>query len=184
MRNFFYWLLVCCPLFSHPHVFVEAGFEVVLEKEKAHVRVLWQFDEMTSMMLLMDFDTNGDGILDAKEVAFLKEHAFDHLEPFGYYTVIGKKGEETPPPALSFFHARAQGVHLFYEFAFSFPLKPNAKTLTLGCYDKDNLVAFFLKGPLSVTSPLKNRQISYHTKRENRDFYDASLLQITWKDTP
>lgn len=120
MRNFFYWLLVCCPLFSHPHVFVEAGFEVVLEKEKAHVRVLWQFDEMTSMMLLMDFDTNGDGILDAKEVAFLKEHAFDHLEPFGYYTVIGKKGKKRHlPPSLFFTHA-PKGSIFFMSLPFPF----------------------------------------------------------------
>ncbi|SMR84070.1 ABC-type uncharacterized transport system, substrate-binding protein [Aliiroseovarius halocynthiae] len=53
------------PLASHPHVFIDAGANLIFDDagQLAAVRVFWAYDEFYSMLLIEDngLDTDGDG---------------------------------------------------------------------------------------------------------------------------
>jgi ABC-type uncharacterized transport system substrate-binding protein len=63
------------PASAHPHVFIDAGVELRFDSagQLAAVRVVWVYDDLTSMMILADrgFDPDGDGKLTAAETAAL-----------------------------------------------------------------------------------------------------------------
>lgn len=150
MRFFLFWFLVPIILLAHPHVFVDVELDIILNKTEADVKIIWRFDEMTSSMILMDFDMNGDGKLDEKESIFLKEEAFDHLKSLGYYTVISIDKKEFSPHSIDSFRAYFEENKILYEFSFSFQIPEKIKSFNIGCYDEDNLVAFFLSPSIKV----------------------------------
>ncbi|MBE0496035.1 MAG: DUF1007 family protein [Campylobacterales bacterium] len=182
MKIFGAWILACSFFWGHPHVFVDASFDLTLHKTQADIHVFWRFDEMTSMMLLMDFDKNGDGKLDEEEVRFLQQEAFNHLASLNYYTFIA---HHTTTPLLitpKHFQAHTDGLHVTYSFRLTIPLDPNSSSLVVSCYDEDNLVAFFLEETVKATTSRSNTALSHTFKREDRDFYSATLLYLHWKE--
>ena len=54
----------------------------------------WTFDEMFSVMISEDFDSDHNQTLDTKEVAVIKEKAFGYIAPYNYY--IHVKIDRTP----------------------------------------------------------------------------------------
>lgn len=62
-------------LFAHPHVFVDAHVDVQSDK----ILLVFSFDEMTSSMLMSDYDKNKDKKLDDKEIAFNEKRPFQYV---------------------------------------------------------------------------------------------------------
>ena len=61
-------LLACAtPLGAHPHIFVDTGFEVILDAEGrlTHLRITWAYDEFYSLLVTEDrgLDPDYDGVL-------------------------------------------------------------------------------------------------------------------------
>ena len=68
MKKIILFLLLTITLFAHPHTFIEVypTLEVKDSKfEKIHFK--WVLDEMSSTILIMELDANGNGRIDKKE---------------------------------------------------------------------------------------------------------------------
>lgn len=63
--------LAAAPAGAHPHVFIDAGVEFRFDDQGrlAALRVVWVYDDLTSLMILSDrgFDGDGDGSLTPEE---------------------------------------------------------------------------------------------------------------------
>jgi ABC-type uncharacterized transport system substrate-binding protein len=94
------------PVAAHPHIFVEAGVEVVFDNAGriAGVRLSWTYDEFFSFMLTSDLglDMDGDLAMSEEELATLAGQVLDWPVEFGgdlYLTqrdqqiALGPRGE-------------------------------------------------------------------------------------------
>tara|TARA_R100000655_G_scaffold105541_2_gene153865 strand:- start:48 stop:698 length:651 start_codon:yes stop_codon:yes gene_type:complete len=92
-------LLACAtPLGAHPHIFVDTGFEVILDAEGrlTHLRITWAYDEFYSLLVTEDrgLDPDYDGVLTEAEVASLNGFDMRWVEGFNGDTVLLNGGEE------------------------------------------------------------------------------------------
>ncbi len=73
--------LLPAPAFAHPHIFIDAKFEVVAAPDGSisELRNVWRFDEVFSSSVLLDFDKTGNLTLDASELK-----------------AVGKNGQKLP----------------------------------------------------------------------------------------
>ncbi|MFG6589671.1 DUF1007 family protein [Sulfitobacter sp. 1A12157] len=92
-------LLACAtPLGAHPHIFVDTGFEVIVDAEGrlTHLRITWAYDEFYSLLVTEDrgLDPDYDGVLTQAEVASLNGFDMQWIEGFNGDTVLLEGGEE------------------------------------------------------------------------------------------
>lgn len=92
-------LLACATsLGAHPHIFVDTGFEVILDAEGrlTHLRITWAYDEFYSLLVTEDrgLDPDYDGVLTEAEVASLNGFDMRWVEGFNGDTVLLNGGEE------------------------------------------------------------------------------------------
>ncbi len=86
------------PLGAHPHIFVDTGFEVIVDAEGrlTHLRITWAYDEFYSLLVTEDrgLDPDYDGVLTEAEVASLNGFDMRWIEGFNGDTVLLNGGEE------------------------------------------------------------------------------------------
>ena len=86
------------PLGAHPHIFVDTGFEVIVDAEGrlTHLRITWAYDEFYSLLVTEDrgLDPDYDGVLTEAEVASLNGFDMRWVEGFNGDTVLLNGGEE------------------------------------------------------------------------------------------
>jgi ABC-type uncharacterized transport system substrate-binding protein len=79
--------LPAAPVAAHPHVFVDAGVEIVFDEAGriAGVRLSWTYDEFFSLMLTEDLglDPDGDLAMTEPELAALSQSVLDWPADFG-----------------------------------------------------------------------------------------------------
>jgi ABC-type uncharacterized transport system substrate-binding protein len=80
---------------AHPHVFVEANLEVVRDDAGliTEVRHVWRFDEVFSSTVVLDFDENGDGVLDKGELDIVASETKQSLAEYNFFTEIRNAGD-------------------------------------------------------------------------------------------
>lgn len=98
VKNLFrkFWIAVLVSLFAgsgafaHPHVFVEASLEIVLDKDGrfSKLRQVWRFDELFSATVVLDFDKNNDGSLDEAELATVSATVKKTISEFDFHTAM------------------------------------------------------------------------------------------------
>jgi len=82
-------------VFAHPHTFIEVKPTIkIVDNQINNLRIKWTLDEMTSMMLLMEFDKNSDGKIDKEENTFIYENYFSSLENQNFYMQIHSNKKE------------------------------------------------------------------------------------------
>lgn len=54
--------LAAAPLAAHPHIFIDTGFELILDEagHMTHVRVSWQYDDFYSLLITEDMALDTD----------------------------------------------------------------------------------------------------------------------------
>ena len=113
------FLIILVPLtgIPHPHVFISqrTGF-VFDDKGLAGFRVSWTFDEMFSVMISEDFDSDHNQTLDTKEVAVIKEKAFGYIAPYNYYIHVRIDGKPFEVKFIKAFNAWLDNGTVCYEF--------------------------------------------------------------------
>ena len=86
------------PLGAHPHIFVDTGFEVIVDAKGrlTHLRITWAYDEFYSLLVTEDrgLDPDYDGVLTQAEVASLNGFDMQWIEGFNGDTVLLEGGEE------------------------------------------------------------------------------------------
>lgn len=88
------WLLPAAA-FAHPHIFADARLEIVADasNQVTELRNVWRFDDLFSASVIMDFDKNSNGQLDADELQEIGQTVLDSLEEYNYYTTIMDNGK-------------------------------------------------------------------------------------------
>ena len=145
MKFFLLALMGAVTLWAHPHSFIDLSITVEMEGE--HIGKLtqkWVYDEMTSMTLLMEFDGDGNGVLDDAETAYVRDNYLDAIIAQGYFNhvTVGGKAVATPPARFDMVLEKGRVAYLFiFDYSKVTPALP----LAVSFYDDENFVAFDLK---------------------------------------
>lgn len=138
------FLLFINNLFAHPHTFIDV-FPTIDNKseqiEKIHFK--WSFDEMTSQVLIMEFDQNFNGKIDKDEIAYIKENYFLGLEEFNFYTDIKISNKSIKTKPINFTSSIDDNLRVSYEF--DIIINTNKNNLNIEFYDTEMFTAFMLK---------------------------------------
>jgi ABC-type uncharacterized transport system substrate-binding protein len=124
--------------FAHPHIFAEARLEVETTENGrvSELRHVWRFDEVFSSSVMLDFDRNGDLVLDNSELASISEVVTDSLSDFDYYTSLtidGADGSISLPEPIKVSFQDGQ-LLMFFAVLPKEPL-PLDGTIAVGVYD-------------------------------------------------
>ncbi|ACL56051.1 DUF1007 family protein [Methylobacterium nodulans] len=160
---------------AHPHVWVQARSEVVLDEARNLVgmRVSWTFDPDYSAFAVLNLDSKRDGVPDPDKLATLARERVAALAETGYFVQAKLNGRPLAfsPPGDA--RAEYRDGRLTLSFTLAPLASPGAvRTLVVTTSDPDFYVAFGLApGPeavrlagspaclLKVTHPAKEARI-------------------------
>jgi ABC-type uncharacterized transport system substrate-binding protein len=124
-------------LSAHPHCFIDVYPAVDGKK----LTVKWVFDQMSSQMLVMDFDRDRDGQFSDAESAAVYKEGFESLREYGYYTKFFSGGAPLATGQAEGFRAAIDGFRVQYRFALSLP----EGATSVRFYDEENYSAFVVE---------------------------------------
>ena len=143
-KIFFIPILLSSLLFSHPHTFIDVYPTVEVKNHKiTTIHFKWILDEMTSSMLIMEFDQNGDLEIDRNENHYAYKNYFLLLENIDFYTEIRLNDKLQAFPKPINFKATIENNRVCYSFdiAGSYDIKD----FKIDFGDPDFFVAMVLK---------------------------------------
>lgn len=161
-------LLLATTLFAHPHIFVETRVDIQPEK----TWILWTFDEMTSSMLMTDYDKNKDKKLDANEVAFMRKDHFETLGPYSYFVRLFDGNDESDTKTILDFTASYTNNKVMYLM--SIPTS-QLKNYELHFYDGEMYVAMIVK-PSYLTCA---KEFKCKVEGYDADFYYGYKVMVS-----
>ncbi len=173
MKYIYLILLYTISLWGHPHTFIEIYPTIKVKDNKiTKIHFKWKFDEMTSSMLLMEFDANGNGKIDKNENIYIYLNYFIRLGDYNFYTDIkinDKIHNFTKPKN---FKATIEN----FKICYSFDIKENynIKNLKIDFGDEDFFIAPILKKEFTKITGATAKI----TELDN-DFYFGYRLELT-----
>ncbi len=117
MKLFFTFILFLSSLYAHPHTFIDVYPTIEVKDAKIKsMHFKWVLDEMTSTMLIMDLDKDGNGKIDEKENLFIEKEYFSMFKDYSFYTHIkvNKKTVKFKQPTN--FKATIENYRICYSF--------------------------------------------------------------------
>lgn len=139
---FFLWTVTA---WGHPHSFVDLSVTVEMQGDRVGTLTQkWLYDEMTSSILMMEFDADGNGVLDDAETAFVRENYLDAIIESGYFNHITAGGKAVATPPARFELALEKG-RIAYLFIFDYSQVARDLPLAVSFYDAENFIAFEMK---------------------------------------
>lgn len=145
------------PALAHPHVFIDAGFAIVIDESGAltHVRTTWAYDEYYTLLISEDLniDQDYDGVLTAEESARLTGFDMQWIEGFNgdlEATLDGTPITLSGPlePTATILKGRIVTTHL--RRVESSPLL-TGRSLSLKPYDPTYYTAYSVTLPVTIT---------------------------------
>lgn len=104
-------------VFSHPHVFVDAGIEIELDdKGIKGIWQYWTFDEYYSAWLVNEYDRDPAGDFTEDALKLIYEQTFMNLKHHGYFTKIIQGKEKSAATHVEHFSVKIQNNHAVYSF--------------------------------------------------------------------
>jgi len=182
MRVLFCSIIFISYCFGHPHVFVDTKFDISIEKNTLQAYAYWYFDEMTSQVMLMDFDKNKNNKIDSNELLIIKKEAFEHLKELNYYTFIYQNKKNLSLSQPTDFSCFLTDKRIGFKFKVTTIFDPSKNNLKIGSFDMDNLTAFQMDRNSKINlqnKTLQNLNLQYVT--EDYDYYVAEMLLLNWK---
>lgn len=153
-------LLLCClapaPGGAHPHVFIDAGLDVMIDTQNrvTAVRVTWVLDDFTTLVLLQDkgMDPDGDGLLTRAELDILAGSEADWGDDFGGDIALESAGAPVALNRPNGFAARYENGRLITSHLRPLitPVDVSAAPLTARIYDPTFFVAYDVTLPITV----------------------------------
>ncbi|MBL0687171.1 MAG: DUF1007 family protein [Sulfurospirillum sp.] len=138
------FLLNTVNLSAHPHTFIDLHPNLHVEDGTiVKTEFKWKMDDMTSAMLIMEFDANNNGKIDKEESDFIYENYFLSLKSYNFYTEVEVDGKTMTLPKIKNFRATIEDNRIcyFFELDESF----SAKNTIFKFSDKEMFVAIMLK---------------------------------------
>ncbi len=169
MRFLYTWLL-CLPLalWAHPHVFIDAHVDIQQER----TWIVWSFDEMTSAMLMDEYDKNKNQKLEPEEIASLKKNHFLPMAPYSYFVYVFDGQDERLVTTILDFTASLENNKLVYIF--SIPT-PQLDHYELHFYDSEMYIAMIVKPEfLTCNAPIQCKVEGY-----DADFYYGYKVNVS-----
>lgn len=136
-------VLLPAPAFSHPHVFIENRVVLTFaDNQLTGFSTDWQFDEIFTEDMLHQFDTDGDGAINASESEAMGAETLPNLAGFRYFTQASVDGADFPDLAPSGFTARVEAGVLHFVLSFTLPqaIDPKKQKLRLEISDRSYYV--------------------------------------------
>lgn len=166
LKLFFCCLFVTFGL-AHPHIFIDT--KVAVEKEK--IIISWVFDEMSSSILIADYDKNKNKALEQNEIDFMEKDHFRPLENYNFFAAIFENGKESGIKTYTTFNASIENGKLVYRFDIP---KPKSKLYEIRFFDPEMYVAMLVnkKDVKCYTGT------SYETKGYDADYYYGYKVTI------
>lgn len=159
-------------LFAHPHTFIEVYSTIEVKNNiTSKIHFKWKLDEMTSSMLIMEFDQNSDGKIDKKENFFIYSSYFVSLSDYNFYTDIKIKNKIQIFPKPKNFRATIENNKICYSF--DIDKEYNINDLKFDFGDEDFYVAMILKKEF-----VKILGASVKITELDNDFYFGYRLEL------
>ena len=176
IRTFIFLSLLPLLSFAHPHVFADVALKIELKNSQINtVQISWHYDEMTSQMLLMDYDKNRDGKFDKKESLFFKEQVFDTLKQYEYYTHIKIDGKKIPIDKLvKEFFLTFEKNKFIVNYIISLQETKQKSSIDIGFWDKEFYSSFDID-PAFVTF---NKKLKFEIEEVEEDIYMGVVLKL------
>lgn len=142
-------------LTAHPHIFVDTKFELIVDDggQLTDVRVIWEYDELYSLLITEDnsLDPDGDGLLTEAEITKLTGFDMQWGDGFNGDLVIadGDTRVTLSGPrdiTVSFADGRIKTTHVR---ALKKPISPG-ETATIKAYDPTYYTAYEVTRPVTV----------------------------------
>lgn len=159
-------------LLAHPHTFIEIYPTIEVKNnimDKIHFK--WQLDEMTSSMLIMEFDQNANLKIDKDENQYIYENYFIALKDYNFYTDIKVKNKIQLFPKPNNFKTTIENNRVCYSF--DIDTKYNIKDTKFDFGDEDFFVAMILKKKFVTT-----KGASAKVTELDNDFYFGYRLEL------
>jgi ABC-type uncharacterized transport system substrate-binding protein len=170
-KYFFSLLLFINTLLAHPHTFVDIFPTVDSKSDKIEtINFQWSFDEMTSQLLVMEFDQNMNGKIDKDELQYIKESYFNPLADYNFYTDIKIKGKTIKTSPINFTVKIDKNMKIVYQF--DIKIDSNKNDVKIEFYDAEMFTAFMLKKDFIKSN------INYDVVDVDNDIYFAYRLQF------
>jgi ABC-type uncharacterized transport system substrate-binding protein len=131
------------PLLSHPHVFIDNRVSVIFDSNGLKgFKHEWIFDEMFSSTIIKDFDLDGNGNFNKKEIEGVLSGAFSNLKKYNYFTDIAIKGHRFKIKEIEDFHAVIDSGVLIYVFFLPCEVTASRENqeITIAVYDPSYFV--------------------------------------------
>jgi len=145
------------PAFAHPHIFIDATLEVVLDDQDRAiaVRIGWTYDDLYSLSIIADrgLDGDWDGALTADEAAALAGFDMEWIAGFAgdTYALMAEDELVLGPPqdgGASYAGGKITSSHLR---AFAAPVEIGAVPLIVQVYDPGFYTAYAIVGDPVLT---------------------------------
>jgi len=146
-------LFWCLPVLAHPHVWVSASASFKFnQSELLRIGLRWQFDPFFSQVLITDFDESGDGSLDDKETAAMKQQIFTSLQEFDYFTHVNASGQKVQFDRVeNFFTETNDGELVFvFDLVIAEPIDVSVTPVNVSLYDPSIYVDIMFLGDTPV----------------------------------
>lgn len=150
-------VLAAGPALAHPHVFIDATVEVILNErnEATGIRIGWTYDELYSLYIIGDLglDPDWDGKLTPEEVARLSGFDMNWDQDFAgdTHAALAGAGLELSRPmefSASYAGGKITSTHLR---VFDAPVPLAGGELVIRAYDPGYYVAYAIPGSAVLT---------------------------------
>lgn len=172
--------LAALPAASHPHVFIEAGLDFVLDEagQLIAVDVTWIYDELYSLILIEDqqLDPDGDGELTPEELAILAKQDQDWSADYEgdlYGQSGGARLELAAPVNFGLDYADGKLISS-HRRPLAAPVDPAAEVI-FKTYDPFFYAAFDVTLPVRVVATVSGSAVGAECRAEVTDAdYEAA----------
>ena len=155
-------------LYAHPHTFMDVSPKIIVKNNIIkNINIKWLIDEMTSSMLIMEFDQNQNNKIDKDENNYILKNYFSSLSKYDYYIHISQKFK------INNFNASIIKNRIQYSFDMILNKNINIKNFSLSFYDTDFFVSLQLKKEFIT------QKLPYIINDIDGDFYYG--YKITYK---
>lgn len=175
-------------LVAHPHLF--AGVDIDFDITKGDTLVVtqrWMFDDLTSMIILEDYDSNCDDEIDSEELRDVLSTVIPGLKEKRFYTDLEINDEQFIVSEICNFTVGVDDIYVYYKFDINVPYKvcDSKDIIKINIYDREFYTKFFVNSDsgLKVVKP-DNINYSFEVyENKEKSYYLGQLSPLEVKLT-
>lgn len=175
-------------LVAHPHLF--AGVDIDFDITQADTLVVtqrWMFDDLTSMIILEDYDSNCDDKIDAEELREVRSTVIPGLKEKSFYTDLEINDEQFIVSEICNFTVGVDDIYVYYKFDIKVPhtFANSEDIIKINIYDREFYTKFFVNSDsgLKVVKP-DNINFSFDVyENKEKSYYLGQLSPLEVKLT-